>query len=111
MAAAVLEDQANAYGIVLDVGFIGPLTRCRSGLTIMVATCGGYRCRRHSVLLSLRLVPSDFFAKGAVTPGFACTTSWKFGRVLDALAGADGRLGADWRVHIGDCGHELRFQS
>jgi hypothetical protein len=28
-----LEDQANAFGIVRDVGFIGLLTRCRSGLT------------------------------------------------------------------------------
>jgi hypothetical protein len=38
-----LEDQANVYGMMRDVGFIDPLTRCRSGLTGMVATRGGYR--------------------------------------------------------------------
>ena len=48
-----LEDQANASGIVRDVGFICPLTRCRSGLTGMVATRGGYRRGRRSVLAIL----------------------------------------------------------
>ena len=47
-----LEVQGNAYGIVLDVGFIGPLTRCRSGLTKMVATRGGYRRSARSVLVN-----------------------------------------------------------
>jgi hypothetical protein len=41
-----LEDQANAYGILRDVGIICSLIRCRSGLDRMVATRGGYR--RHS---------------------------------------------------------------
>jgi hypothetical protein len=40
---ACMAYQANAYGIVRDVGFIGPLTRCRSGLTGTVATRSGYR--------------------------------------------------------------------
>jgi hypothetical protein len=35
---ACMAHQANAYGIVRDVGFIGLLTRCRSGLTGTVAT-------------------------------------------------------------------------
>ena len=38
-----LEVPGNVSGTVRDVGFIGPLTRCRSGSTGMVATCGGYR--------------------------------------------------------------------
>jgi hypothetical protein len=37
-----LEDQANACGMVPDVGFICLLTRCRSGWTRMIATGGGY---------------------------------------------------------------------
>jgi hypothetical protein len=44
-----LEDQGNACCMVLDVGFIGLLTRCRSGLTWMVATRGGYRAGQRSV--------------------------------------------------------------
>jgi hypothetical protein len=39
---ACLEDPADVPGMVFDVGFICLLTRCRPGLTMMVATCGGY---------------------------------------------------------------------
>jgi hypothetical protein len=42
-ATRCLEVQGDATGMVPDVGFIGLLTRCRSGLTRMVATRGGYR--------------------------------------------------------------------
>ncbi len=48
-----LEDQANTSGIVRDVGIICLLTRCRSGLTRMVATRGGYRPGWRSVLAIL----------------------------------------------------------
>ena len=48
-----LEDQANVCGIVRDVGIICLLTRCRSGLTGMVATRGGYRAGQRSVLAIL----------------------------------------------------------
>ena len=53
LATRCLEVPGNASGIVRDVGFIGPLTRCRSGLTGMVATRGGYRRWRRSVLAIL----------------------------------------------------------
>ncbi len=43
--------------MVLDVGFIGLLTRCRSGLTGMVATPGRYRRRRRSACSSRLTVP------------------------------------------------------
>jgi hypothetical protein len=53
-----LEDQADVSGIVRDVGIICLLTHCPSGLTRMVATRGGYRSRRRSILAAtLRLVP------------------------------------------------------
>ncbi len=45
-----LEVPGNASGIVRDVGKYMPVTRCRSGLTGMVATRGGYRRWRRSVL-------------------------------------------------------------
>jgi hypothetical protein len=48
-----VEDQANASGIVRDVGIIRSLTRCRSGLEGMVATRAGYRAGRRSVLAIL----------------------------------------------------------
>ena len=49
-ATRCFEDQANACGIVLDVGFICLLTRCRPGLAGTVATGGSYRRGRRSVL-------------------------------------------------------------
>jgi hypothetical protein len=52
---ACLEDQVNATGIVRDVGFIGPLTRCLSELTGMVATCADYRRGRRPVLVTLNI--------------------------------------------------------
>jgi hypothetical protein len=48
-----LEVPGDASGMVRDVGIIGRLTRCRSGLTGMAATRGGYRCGRRSVLAIL----------------------------------------------------------
>ena len=48
-----LEDRGNETGMVRDVGFIGQLTRCRPGLTGMVATRGGYRAGQSSVLAIL----------------------------------------------------------
>ena len=60
-------------GIVLDVGFIGPLTRCRSGLTGMVATRGGYRLGWCSVLAIVPIGATEILAEGAVKLVFACT--------------------------------------
>jgi hypothetical protein len=56
-----LEVQGNECGTVRDVGFICLLTRCRSGLTGMVATYGGYRPGQRSVPVALRheLVGND----------------------------------------------------
>ena len=48
-----LEVPGNTSGILRDVGKYMPVTRCRSGLTGMVATCGGYRRWRRSVLAIL----------------------------------------------------------
>jgi len=42
-ATRCLEVQGNAYSMVPEVGFICPLTHCRSGLTRMVATSNSYR--------------------------------------------------------------------
>jgi hypothetical protein len=52
-ATRFLEVPGNTSEIVRDVGFIGSLTRCRSGLTWMVATCGGCRAGQRSVLAIL----------------------------------------------------------
>ena len=53
-----LEDQAHASGIVRDVGINCPLTRCRSVLTGMVATPGGYRRWQRS---DLAILPIDAY--------------------------------------------------
>jgi hypothetical protein len=47
---ACLEDQASVPGIGRDLGFICPLTRCRSGLTGTVATRGCYKRAAASAL-------------------------------------------------------------
>ena len=66
-----LEDQANASGVVRDVGIVCPLTRCRPGLTGMVATRSGYRRGRRSVLAILPTGAPGILVKGAVKPGYA----------------------------------------
>ncbi len=63
-----IEDQANACGIVLDVGFIGLLTRCRSGLTRMVATRGSSRRVSARSWPSLRPVPPDSLPRAQSSP-------------------------------------------
>lgn len=59
-ATRCLEDQANTSGVVRDVGIICSLTRCRPGLTGVVATRGGYRSggtRSWSSLPTVSLTP------------------------------------------------------
>jgi hypothetical protein len=63
-----LEDQANECGIVRDVGIICLLTRCRSGLTGMVAMRGSYRRGGARSWPSLRPVPPDFLPRARSSP-------------------------------------------
>jgi hypothetical protein len=68
--ALCLEDQDIGCGIVRDVGFIRPLTRCRSGLARMVATSGGYRRASGWSRSSLTIGPARSLA--VVVPPVHC---------------------------------------
>ncbi len=89
-----LEVQGNAPGIVLDVGFIGLLTRCRSGSTRMVATPGSYRRGGVRSWPSLRPLPPVSLPRAPSSPSrvYACRASLPSAVVLRSQTGLTANL-------------------